>query len=58
MVKILQKRFLRLNFEFYKKTHFVVSAKKISQAMDEVEKVFGHFLNPWALRMSGIGCYA
>jgi hypothetical protein len=25
--------------------------------MDEVKKFFGHFPNPWTLRVSGMGCY-
>ncbi len=31
--------------------------QKFSQAMDEVEIFFCQFLNPWALRVSGMGCY-
>jgi hypothetical protein len=57
MVKICQTGLLKLKFEIIQKMHFSVFCQKFSQAMDEVKKFFCHFPNPWALRVSGMGCY-
>jgi hypothetical protein len=57
MVKICQTRLLKLNFETRPKNAFSGFCQKFPQAMDEFEIFFCQFPNPWALRVSGIGCY-
>ncbi len=57
MVKICQTGLLKLNFETRPKKRISGFCKKFPQAMDEVENFFGQFLNPWALRVSGMGGY-
>jgi hypothetical protein len=54
MVKIRPKVFLKLNFEIILKSAFSGFFQKNSQAMNEVE-ILWPFLNPWALRESGMG---
>jgi hypothetical protein len=44
---------LKLKFEIIPKNAFSGFCQKFSQAMEEVEKFFGQFPNPWALRVSG-----
>jgi hypothetical protein len=39
------------------KNAFSGFCQKFPQAMDEVEKFFCQFPNPWALRVSGMGGY-
>ena len=57
MVKICQTGLLKLNFETRPKKRISGFCQKFPQAMDEVENFFGQFLNPWALRVSGMGGY-
>ena len=57
MVKIRQTGLLKLNFEKIQKNAFSGFCQKFPQAMDEVKKIFCQFPNPWALRVSGMGCY-
>ncbi len=56
-VKILQTGFLKLKFEIILKNHIFQFCQTFLQAIEEVESFFCHFLNPWALRLSGMGCY-
>jgi hypothetical protein len=39
------------------KNAFSGFCQKFPQAIDEVEIFFCQFPNPWALRVSGMGCY-
>ncbi len=57
MIKICQTGLLKLNFETILKNAFSGFCQKFPQAMDEVKNFFGQFPNPWALRVSGMGCY-
>ena len=57
MVKICQTGLLKLNFETRPKNAFSGFCQKFLQTMDKVESFLCQFPNPWALRMSGMGCY-
>jgi hypothetical protein len=57
MVKICQTGLLKLNFETRPKKRIFGFCQKFPQAMDEVENFFCQFPNPWAHRVSGMGCY-
>jgi hypothetical protein len=57
MVKMCQTGLLQLNFETRPKNAFSGFCQKFQEAMDEVENFFCQFPNPWALRVSGMGCY-
>ncbi len=58
MVKICQMGLLKLNFEkIPKKRIFRVFAKNFRRPWMKLKKFFGQFPNPWALRVSGMGCY-
>jgi hypothetical protein len=57
IVKIRQTGLLQLNFEKIPKNAFSGFSQKFPQAMDEVKNFFCQFPNPWALRVSGMGCY-
>jgi hypothetical protein len=47
----------KINFEITQKERIFRFFKKFSQAMDEVYIFVCQFPNPWALRVSGMGCY-
>jgi hypothetical protein len=57
MEKIHQTGLLKFNFELYKKTHFPVFAKKFRKPQMKLKFFFCQLPNPWALRVSGMGCY-
>jgi hypothetical protein len=57
MVKFWQMGLLKLNFEKIPKNVFSGFCQKFPQAMDEDEIFFCQFPYPWALRVSGMGCY-
>jgi hypothetical protein len=58
MVKICQMGLLKLNFEIMqKKTYFPVLAKNSRRPWMKFKNIFGHFPNPWTLRVSGMGGY-
>jgi hypothetical protein len=57
MVKICSTGLLKLNFETIPKNTFSSFCQKFPQAMDELVNFFCQFPNPWALRVSGMGCY-
>ncbi len=56
MVKICQTGLLKLKF-LYQKNAFSGFCQKISQAMDEAENFFCQYPNPWAFKVSGMGCH-
>ncbi len=55
MAKICQTGLPKLNFETRPKNAFSCFCQKLPQAIDEVEKFFCQFPDPWALRVSGMG---
>jgi hypothetical protein len=57
MVKIHKTGLVKLSFETIPKNAFSGFFQKLSQAINEVEIFFCQFPNPWALRVSGMGCY-
>jgi hypothetical protein len=58
MVRICKAGLLKLNFETRpKKRNFPVFAKNFRRPWMKLKIFFCHFLNPWALRVSGMGGY-
>jgi hypothetical protein len=57
IVKICQTGLLKLNFKIIPKKRIFRVLPKISAGHDEVEIFFLPIPNPWALRVSGMGCY-
>ncbi len=58
IVRICHTRLSKLNFETRpKKTHFLVFAKNFRRPWMKLKIFFCQFPNPWALRVSGMGCY-
>jgi hypothetical protein len=57
MVNIRQTGLLKFNFEKIPKNAFSGFCQKFPQVTDEVKNFVCQFPNPWALRVSGMGCY-
>ena len=58
MVKICRTGLQKLNFEIIpKKTHFPAFAKNFRRPWMKLKNFVCQFPNPWALTVSGMGCY-